>query len=211
MKIDVIAKFIEDVTKRRSETKARLDDLKTQAMKEEAAAQEAAEAGDVETYKKHNAKKADLDAQIYVANVQLEKNLKSEVSKQEAVSAWNEYARGYDTDLKKKLAELEKAKKSLFDCFIEIIDLQDAALRKREQCADFSGVVANDLDVLTGRSDDIYKEFPISTIPLIQGHGVNYHGRIYDLPEVALFSADGMIDEELGKRIHSVTKLHHSY
>lgn len=211
MKIDAIAKFIEDVTKRRSETKARLDDLRTQAMKEEAAAQEAAEAGDVETYKKHNAKKADLDAQIYVTNVQLEKNLKSEVSKTEAVAAWTEYAGGYDADLRKKLSELEKLKKALFDCFIEIIDLQDAALRKREQCADFAGVVVNDLDVLTGQSDTVYQDFPISTIPVVEGRAVNYQGKIYALPEVALFSAEGRIGEELGKRIHSVTKLHHSY
>ncbi len=117
---------------------AQLTEMQKEA---DAAAQSAAEAGDIEKFKAASADAAELTTELIVCRAQYKKlNSITAVSKEEADSAWKSYVSEYKREFDKLSSEFEKKRKAMLDAYNALFELQTAACETRESLAECSGI-----------------------------------------------------------------------
>ena len=135
---------------------------KRQAEDLQSAAEDAALAGDVETYKDLKRKAEDAESLSYVLQKRIEKTGAKDVfTMEEVVDAWEEYADDHNKKLKAKLKKFSETKLDLLRQYDDLVTLQREACAVRERLARYIGV-----DKAPGTPDlGLSKLFPMDYIP----------------------------------------------
>lgn len=132
-----------EIDKAKRESVAReIDELKRKEEALNAEALEAARSGNTELYLDKTHEKDKLTAEIFVKGSFLD-SLPPAVTKESAVSAWNEYTAEYNPRLKKAVEEFAKEKEKLCSMYNDLLEMQDAALQLRERLGQ---IIKTDLD-----------------------------------------------------------------
>lgn len=133
--IDDIRKLYKD----NEQTTLKLKDEISSLLKEEqgliADANTAAENGDVDGYMKKSGLLERVRATIHVKRIQVDKAAIVPVTVDEAIKAWASYMGKYEKEFDKKKDALEAACKTLTAEYISLCELQNNALKDREEIA----------------------------------------------------------------------------
>lgn len=133
-------------------------------------AEEAAGTGDVDKYMELDAMSNKQKALAYVYQKQIEQLGTVNVSKSEAIEAWNDYAKSYAKTMKALSDEFQKEKEKLLKKYAEMVDLQDEACKARERLGSYIGKNKQNLQ-MGGGYDNL---FPMEYIQCLgTGNGVN--------------------------------------
>ena len=177
--------------------KAALSDELNDLIRREAeiadAANEAAAAGDIDSFMAKNQEKDRISAAIFVKRTQLDR-LDKPFGPSEVVSAWSDYCDKYNKRFTKKLREYQKASEDLRKQFLELAKMQNALLWTRKRAAE---LVDGDVDLsavgfvhIPFQASDTYNVKP-STLPSSDArfcvYGRTDYGEAMDL--VAYFTA----------------------
>lgn len=131
-----------------------------------AKAEEAASAGDEDEYIRLTDEASKISRRIYVKRKTSETTT-VDVTKEEVLKAWGEYADTYNKNHKKKVIAYERAIKDLFALYTDLIHDQNAALEARRKCADCIGInYANNMD------DGTLHEFNVDWMPSSDRKGI---------------------------------------
>lgn len=170
MNVKEIDKKFEETKEKIANAKKLMAEAKQFASLYESQAEEAAIAGDADTYMALKAKAEKQNALAYIQEKQIEKlGTAPIITKKETVDAWTDYARIYSEKMKNKLAKYAAAKKKLLEDYKELVDMQNEACSVREKLASYIGVNIIGATV-DGGLDSLY---PMEQhIPCI-GKGVN--------------------------------------
>lgn len=124
------AKAQEGQDKLRSDIEA----LQAKQAEEMAAAESAAERGDVEAYKAHKAKADDAGTACKVREIQLRKS-SNPITVDEARTAWEEICRPLNKNVEKLEREYIQARADLFNKFMALIKANEQTVTEREDLA----------------------------------------------------------------------------
>lgn len=118
-------------------SKARLADeiadLERQIPLVNAAAQLAADAGNVESYTEKKSEAERISNMIFVKKSMLRK-ADAPISEDDAKAAWDEYIKPVDKELQKQMAGYLKARHELFEKFDALVNIYRQILKNREDC-----------------------------------------------------------------------------
>lgn len=178
----------------------RVEDLKKQA-------RDAAEAGDVETYKQINAELQDAEAVAFVKSAQLSKADRP-VSEEDVKAAWYGYKSEYERALDKGLRELDRARSAFVNAFLSVVETQNEALRVRERCARYIGI---EPPTFGQDSDRVYSLFSMKTIPSHDDGRLRFGVYQCTVPEVVYCLASGKAPEDGEALFNSVVRLHQAH
>lgn len=149
----------------------------------------AADAGDVDTFRGIN-KELEL-AQDELEVVQAHhKRLQAEsiITREEAAAAWADYSTTYNQSFDKMHSELDHLRSKLMTKYAELIEMQAAAFKVREQLFDYSGMKTHDL----GMFDKPYDlPFPCRVLPYNTEDGpmLNMQGTSAKHPDMVYYLA----------------------
>ena len=203
MRFKELEKAYDEVISKKTQIEQEIKEQEAQKAQKEQEAREAAAAGDVATYKQIKAEITGLEDSIFVKRAQLKKCAAGALKESEVLPAWNKYASDYGKKFEKLLADYEKARHALFVMYMEIVDLQNEALRTRERCGYLMGV--DPLPNNTTNGNEYFKKMRMRTLET--GTPIEYAGSIVKTtPDTAFFSSYGEVDrataDELGRVIY---------
>ena len=181
--IDARIKAAED---RRHELEANCRRLEAEHKDAAAAAQAAAEAGDLDEYitRSEIAKRA--EAAAYVAKQQLAKASDAGITGADIRDAWDTYARQHEAAQRKRIAAYDKLRKDLFKIYSEMISEQNEAYRVRESCAARLG---RPVDAL---ADGNTCGLALAGLPESPtSNGLSFRGINWTSPEMVYFAISG--------------------
>lgn len=138
-KIEILAKQMDENRKKAEQLRAEVSKLEAQTADLDAKAEQAAEAGDIESYKALKLKAADVGAALYVKRANVKKYT-SPCTKEEALAAWKEFQHEYDAAFNKALKEYDAEVKAQSARFKAIIDMQTKACNQRRIVAKLAGM-----------------------------------------------------------------------
>lgn len=98
----------------------------------------AADRGDVESYKKLDDQKRDLEARIFVYTRSLP-SAGNPLTREEVITSWDAFAASYNKDVKKQYEEYIAACGSLAKKYKALVSVQNAALYEREKALQMIG------------------------------------------------------------------------
>ena len=111
-----------------NEMKAKADSLMKQA-------EQAAETGDLETFKKYKALADDASTAAYVANVQIAAKLRP-ISKETALDAWKDYRSSTKKNYEAAEANFLKLRDSMTEAFVTWMEMLQDARAMKQRLAD---------------------------------------------------------------------------
>lgn len=138
-KIEALTEKAKDNQKKAEQIRAEIDQAKDQAAKYEAEAEQAAESGDVASYKALKQKATDANAIVYVKQASVKK-LISPCTEEEARAAWAEFQREHDAEFSKALKEYNEGTRKQCERFRNIIGMQNHARNQRSVLARIAGL-----------------------------------------------------------------------
>ena len=139
-----MAKKIDDMQRDYNAYMARADELKgrmaaaenqIETLKKEM--DDAAAAGDVETFRMKKAALADREEELYILN---RRAVHNPVTREDALSAWEDRAKDHSRDAKKLQKALDKAIDELEQAFLALLREQSDTLRDRERLAVYANI-----------------------------------------------------------------------
>lgn len=136
--IDELARQVKAAEDAKEALRKEINGLKEQKTEVHNAAQTAAEGGNVDLYLEKHRAEEHLDAEIFVKEIQLKKPV-ARPSDEEIRMAWEDYAKGYNKDFEKALAEYQQARRSLYERYIRLVQMQNTALKRRRLCGQLTG------------------------------------------------------------------------
>lgn len=180
-----MSKKIEAYMKKYTQQQADLANLQTQRgqLTEKLQGLQASldDAADMDTFRRIRAEIQDISETIDFLDKKISKyNLN--MSRNEAMDAWNDYAANYNKEFAKKINALERARKDVEAAFIAALKIQNEALQVREAVAGLAGIASVD-----GYHGDPLPDFRMDTLP-DRGHRVPVNIQI---PELAYLIATG--------------------
>ena len=181
MKLSDIRKKFEDVMQAKRETAAEIEQLKKDLEGVTAEMLAAADRGDLESYKRLEEKKRDIEARIFVYSRSLP-NPKNAVTREEVAAAWDNFAKSYDKDTKAKYSAFMADCKALEKKYAELVKIQNAALIERNRAYEIIG---------EPRDSDALKMYMIPCIHSeLAGRWNN------SAPEIEFFACMGLITRD---------------
>lgn len=138
-KIEALAKQAVKNQEKAEQLRAEVEQLKVQAAKCEADAEAAAESGDVESYKALKQKSDDVNAVLHVKQAAFKK-YSGPCTREDALAAWSDFQREYDTAFNKALKEYDTEMKKQCARFMNIIKMQNRARDQRKVLATLAGM-----------------------------------------------------------------------
>lgn len=141
-KIETLAKQMDENRKKAEQLRAEVSKLEAQTADLDAKAEQAAEAGDIESYKALKLKAADADAALYVKRANVKK-FTAPCTKEEALAAWEEFQREHAAAFNKALKEYDAEVKAQSARFKAIIGMQERARKQRKILAGLAGLPEN--------------------------------------------------------------------
>ena len=191
-----------EVQKEIAELEAKLESLKKDA-------EDAVEHGDLQQYLALTTKQEDIDREITAR--ELWKNAMNHTDfKADAVDAWNEYVGLYNRNLSKKSREFDAAWKSLARLYMEMVGLQNDALKTRKELLALGGYDFDDSFTLTAKEEDAkYPDFYLDSMPYAASlnEGVRWNGRAWDAIPAA-FIESGALPKDAAEFIRTVLEKH---
>ena len=177
-------------------------------------ADNAAESGDISRYKELNAEREDIILEIDARKKQLEAYERTDF-KLDAVDAWKEYVGLYNRNLNKKLCEFNSAWLGLARLYMEIVGLQNEALKTRKEVLEAGGYALDTAWKLTSQEEDKkYPDFPMDSMRFNASleNGVRWNGQAWDAIPAA-FLETGALPADAAKYISNVVERHiyHEY
>ena len=185
----------------------------------DAAAEAAASAGDVEGYIEKAEARRKNEATLYVLR---KTNKKAQVTEDEVVSAWNSFREDYSKQFEKAFGDYRKKREALAAAYIGLVEMQNEALKMREQLGKLAGMNGEkQLGQYEFSYDAVYKDFLIPALPECPtGHlqsvpGANLHlkygsMRVAD-PDSVFFHVLGIISDDDLDKINDVVRQRHSH
>lgn len=162
MRINSLEKAYDELIAKKHKLEQELSDLNDQKAQKEKEALAAADAGDLGQYKSIKSEVDNIDACIFVTSTQLRKYESCALDEDTVVKAWNKYADDYGKKFDKMVSDYEKARHALYLQYIQIIELQNDALKMRERCGFLMGV--QPLPDQFKNGDDHYKNLKMRTL-----------------------------------------------
>lgn len=107
----------------------------------EAAADAALDSGDADKYMQIKDDKERTEARILITQRRLSKGNTS-ISREEAQEAWKAYVKTYAKDLQKAEEAYNKHRRELCEEYKRLVELQNAALKQREELGVYAGIGA---------------------------------------------------------------------
>ena len=199
--IDEIDALFNKAEKSKTQLLNDIDLLRNNAKALHESAQKAAEAGDLERYKKLKADAANVEAELFVKEAQL-KAATRPVSSEDIKNAWKEYASKRDKDLELKIKEFEKHRNDLAKEFRSLTDFQADTLRERNHLANYIGIQTENLDVFGNPSEIVLADFPVKTIP--KRNQLKCGGMMIMSDDAKYFFASGLIKSDEIDYYHNV-------
>lgn len=138
-KIELLSKQMNENRKKAEALRAEVSQLETLAAELDAKAEQAAEAGDIESYKALKLKAADAAAALYVKRANVKK-FTSPCTKEDALAAWAEFQCDHDAAFNKALKEYAAEVKAQRARFMAIIGMQTRAREQRYLVAKLAGM-----------------------------------------------------------------------
>lgn len=166
MKITVneLEKLVAERTAQRKALEERVVELLNREEEYKAQMQTAVDSGDAEAYKTVKAKLSELEDEIMIAKLQLDKiSSEDAVTEEEAAEAWEDYRNGYEMQFSSLMEKYEKQKAELLNSYSALVDLQTEACKTREKVAEYRklsdrGATAYDLP--------LDRQFPMQYLPV---------------------------------------------
>lgn len=181
MKLSEIRKKFEDVMQAKREKAAEIEQLKKDLEGVTAEMLAAADRGDLESYKRLEEKKRDIEARIFVYSRSLP-NPKNAVTREEVAAAWDNFAKSYNKDTQTKYNAFIADCKALEKKYAELVKIQNAALIERNQAYEIIG---------EPRDSDALKMYMIPCIHSeLAGRWNN------SAPEIEFFACMGLITRD---------------
>ena len=206
MKIDKLFKDYDRVMAERSSVEETCAGLEEEVRRLEGEAEAAASKGDFTLYKEKKESASQAKEALYVNSKHLEA-LRLLLPKEDATSAWQEYAEGYNRTFEKNWREYEKARKDLYAAFVKLVNQQNEAFRIREKCGECCGERPEESPYGYYKSFD--KSFPMKLLP----DSFNYANRPHDsvgIPDTQFFRDYELASEKDDKTFWNVIRMHHS-
>lgn len=201
-KLEKLIQQCEQNAAERSTLEKEIEQLQAGLVLLEKEAEAAAQAGNTSLYReKRDAAQLATDS-IFVCQKQMEK-LSSLAAKQEAIAAWEEYAAAYNKAFSKAWALYEKARQSLFESFMDIVNTQNDALRMRQLCGEAVGIQENQGLYKLSSYDS---KFPLQMIP----EGITHSDAhlLVTLPDAELFVRSKLLDSSELRFLNNVVRWH---
>lgn len=129
-----------------------IEQLRDDLAKLEKEAEQAAQTGDISSYREKKAAVNDLSDTIFVRDVQLKK-MNCFKTRQEAKEAWSEYAEAYNRNFKKAWKAYEQARIDLYEKYMGLVIFQNETLKIRKECGACVGIDDNS----KGQLDALFK------------------------------------------------------
>lgn len=181
MTLKELKRKFELTLKAKGERLAEIDQLKRDREKIDAEMLAAADCGDLDAYMNLDKKKRDIEAKIFVYSRSLP-NPKNAVTRDEVVTAWDGFAKGYNKDTQAKYKAFLADCKELAKKYGELVRIQNAALIERNRAYEIMGEKPNS-DIL-----------PMYMIPCTYSE---LSGRwAKSAPEIEFLACMGMITSE---------------
>ena len=206
MKIDKLFKDYDRVLAEKSSVEETCAGLEEEVRRLEGEAEAAASKGDFTLYKDKKEAASQAKEALYVSNKHLEA-LNLLLPKEDAISAWQEYAEGYNRSFEKNWKAYEKARGELFAAFAKLVDQQNEAFKIREKCGACCGERPEESSYGFYKSFD--RSFPMKLLP----DSFNYANRPHDsvgLPDTQFFRDYELASEKDDEIFRDVIRLHHS-
>ena len=132
-KIDALEKSAIENKKKAEQLKAEVEQMKSVAASYAAEAEKAAEAGDVEEYKKLKQKETDENAVIYVKQASIKRL--SAYNTDDIRPAWEEFRKEHDAEFSKNMKAYLETRQKLCEQFKGIMKAQEEAVKQRKRLA----------------------------------------------------------------------------
>ena len=132
-KIDALEKRVSENQNKAEKLKAEVEQLQAVASSYAKEAEQAAEAGDVETYKKLKQKETDENAVIYVKNASIKRL--SAFNADDVRPAWEEFRKEHDAEFSRNMGEYLETRRKLCEQFKGIMKAQEEARKQRKRLA----------------------------------------------------------------------------
>lgn len=186
---------IKDIEKKLNEANEKLNhakELKNEAMALEkeysAKAEECALAGDVDLFMEYRKKAQQQEAISYIQSKQIDSITASPmISKEESVSAWEDYAKDYSRQLKAKIEKFQASKAKLLNDYLEMVSMQEEACKIRERLASYIGKKVEPLSVDAG----LNQLYPMEYIPCV-GRAVDWTSGKVEMKGTSVSDADAI-------------------
>ena len=204
MKLSNLEKAYTDAQAIRARLKEEIEAQTAEKDAAEVAAQEAADNGDIDAYRQHKAEAEELETSIFVKQAQLNKN-GSSLKEEDVLKAWKKYAADYEKKFTKALSDYETARRGLYEKYMQVINLQNDALKTRERCGFLLGMKP---PASIMEYDSHYKNFKMRTLPYTPAPGLMYKGLAITSPETVFFMSSGEANEGMVDFFNDVLKLH---
>ena len=137
-KIDALEKSAIENKKKVEQLKAEVEQMKSVAASYAAEAEKAAEAGNVEEYKKLKQKETDENAVIYVKKANIKRL--SAFKPDDVRPAWEEFRKEHDSEFSKNMKAYLETRQKLCEQFKVIMKAQGEARTQRMRIARLSGL-----------------------------------------------------------------------
>lgn len=132
-KIDALEKSAIENKKKAEQLKAEVEQMKAVAASYAAEAEKAAEAGNVEEYKKLKQKETDENAVIYVKQASIKRL--SAYNADDIRPAWEEFRKEHDAEFSKNMKAYLETRQKLCEQFKGIMKAQKEAVKQRKRLA----------------------------------------------------------------------------
>lgn len=138
MKLSELRIRFENVIQAKKKRTAEIEQLKKDLESVNAEMLAAADRGDLDGYKRLDEKKRDIEARIFVYSRSLP-NPKNAVTREDVVSAWDSFAKGYNKDTQAKYKAFLADCKELGKKYGELVRIQNAAMIERNKAYEIMG------------------------------------------------------------------------
>ncbi len=182
MIIDTIMKRLQDFESAKIQANNDIIFLEERLKNISAKAESAAEAGKDDDYIALTNQASEIERRIYVKHKIIERTSLPDLTKEEVLNAWNEYAAAYGKKHAKKYEAYQKAVRELFEKYKDLVNDQNEALRARVKCGESLGL-RNAYDLA---------EFTAAWLPAPEG-AVRLDGTGCASAELPLFVLAGLI------------------
>ena len=133
--VEDIEKKIKALHDKRAELRQQQEDATAEAERLGKEAEQAAQAGDVATYKALHEAQENAKAVAHVAGAQLAVTTQADIKPQEIKEAWDNYAEGYNKKYEQLDKKLSALRTEFADTFFSLVALQEEALKQRKKLA----------------------------------------------------------------------------
>lgn len=197
-KIDAIKAKLAATKQEKDAIVAQLAQIDNKAQAAAAAAAEALQAGDFDSYKAEQKELAALKEEAsFLSSYMAAKS--DTISESEAKDAWKEYTAGYEKVFADKMRKVQAAQKALASAFLELVDHQNEALKTREEVATLAGLAPSNIAGVD--------PFPALQMSRIPNTGKNRVFPYISNPTAVYMMSAQLQPDELGTYYNSVIHL----